>query len=511
MTRIGLILLVAALVCLEAAPSAVADGRMYAVINESATIPDQQALIHYASGVETLVIETRFSGTGKDFAWVVPVPAKPEIIAVSTGLFPTVRAMMKSELIDTYGLEVLAGVAAFVTIALFLISFCRDLVARVFLYAAVILFLGVFCLLPTLGKARGIDGPGIEVQDRQIVGAFETTTLAAASADELDAWLKTNGFATDARAKAAAADYIARGWCFVASRLRVDAQTGKPMTPHPLGFRFKTAQAVYPLKLTGTGSSSLSVDLFVFSDRMAHAPGMSVASCASPKRIEVLDDSSWYRRAVGEYNHTQLAALVAGATTVTKLSGTLSPARMAEDATLTWSAPESIRERVFGTTSAAAVGVLCAVGFVWLLVLGRAVRRFAGVTARGSSGAAPRWRIAMSAAACGLLVFWCLPKVPVRMVHLIGRSSLRLRELGYLLEMQVPEAPKSGPAFTLSVEWARSQMASVAKEAGLEPGPESPREEDSPGNYTLSMNGSVLEYRFYDENGLEHLVPIRAE
>src|ERR1043165_8386312 len=52
-------------------------------------IPDQRALIHYAGGIETLVSETSFAGSGTNFAWVVPLPAIPKIEPVSTRLFST--------------------------------------------------------------------------------------------------------------------------------------------------------------------------------------------------------------------------------------------------------------------------------------------------------------------------------------------------------------------------------------------------------------------------------------
>ena len=60
-------------------------------------IPDQQALLHYANGTETLVIETTFVGEGTNFAWVVPLPAAARLAASvqvlnrqTTGLFDTV-------------------------------------------------------------------------------------------------------------------------------------------------------------------------------------------------------------------------------------------------------------------------------------------------------------------------------------------------------------------------------------------------------------------------------------
>ena len=56
--------------------AALADGMVIPTIAYPAkiTIPDQCALICFTNGTERLVIETRFTGSGTNFAWVVPLP-----------------------------------------------------------------------------------------------------------------------------------------------------------------------------------------------------------------------------------------------------------------------------------------------------------------------------------------------------------------------------------------------------------------------------------------------------
>ena len=82
--------------CFMMPRAVIADGKVFMSLAEdpnSATMPDQQALIYYKDGVQTLVIETRFVGTAGNFAWVVPLPAPPEVAPATTGLFKTLRAM----------------------------------------------------------------------------------------------------------------------------------------------------------------------------------------------------------------------------------------------------------------------------------------------------------------------------------------------------------------------------------------------------------------------------------
>src|SRR6478609_4876272 len=102
------------LVILLVAAWARADGMVLpGSVNSRVQIPDQQALIHFQDGVETLVIETRFTGQGSDFAWIVPVPSVPEVSPVTTGVFPTLRFAMRPALGDPDRCKAIAWALAF--------------------------------------------------------------------------------------------------------------------------------------------------------------------------------------------------------------------------------------------------------------------------------------------------------------------------------------------------------------------------------------------------------------
>ncbi len=62
-------------------------------------IPDQRALIHFADGTETLVIDSAFKGEGTNFAWIIPVPSVPTVEPVTTGLFPTLQALFQPRVV----------------------------------------------------------------------------------------------------------------------------------------------------------------------------------------------------------------------------------------------------------------------------------------------------------------------------------------------------------------------------------------------------------------------------
>ena len=62
-------------------------------VAEPVRTPDQRALVAFDGSTETLVVETTFEGAGRDFAWIVPLPAKPVVEESTTGLFPTLEVL----------------------------------------------------------------------------------------------------------------------------------------------------------------------------------------------------------------------------------------------------------------------------------------------------------------------------------------------------------------------------------------------------------------------------------
>src|SRR5688500_2616667 len=85
---------VAAALALSAS-AALADGMMVpresdwkarrerAYINE----PEQKAVVYFSNGRERLIISPGYRGDASEFAWIVPVPARPKVDKVEGALF----------------------------------------------------------------------------------------------------------------------------------------------------------------------------------------------------------------------------------------------------------------------------------------------------------------------------------------------------------------------------------------------------------------------------------------
>lgn len=461
------------------------DGCAFFIAKPMAEMPGQQALIAYENGIQTLAIETRLTGQGTDCAWVVPLPARPEVSAASTGVFPSLRAMCLPA-IDRYR-EFTAPLVVLVIIGLVLMvtGGWRGIALVGFL-----LLLGLVTLMPTLVKVRSAGGAvaGVRVVDRKVVGAFEVVTLDASKGESLLGWLKENGFNVSERAGPVIEQYIKEGWCFVASKLYHEG--GEESTPHPLVFRFPAKEPVYPMRLTGLQGGPLDLELYVFGPGTAKVKGMKVETTGPVKRGESirvgrLPDPG---RDGIVLSHAGIEALAGSAAYLTKLVGSFTPAQMVEDLAIGFG-PRAVSGRTAmsrgdGTARAVDAGLLVA---ACGLVLGAVVLAVGRV---GVKAAGPRFAVILGAFAIGAATGLVTAATGPRTVEVGRWRPYRVEwfSIGSLLWERSAAAKKAGEVVT--IDWVRAEVKRILESGEvIHEDPEFPAplpiEEDSPGNYTL--------------------------
>ena len=474
--------------------AALADGRVIPTVAYPAkiTIPDQRALICFSNGTERLVIETRFTGAGTNFAWVVPLPGQPVIEEATTGLFPTLQYLFRPKIIHNVP-QFYLGVLIFTGI-ITLLRLAKKSAIDIVIYA-LLTFLFLFlaaALLPaarSAGRATLISNEAVSILDRKIVGVFETTTITSHDAKALQAWLSQNGYAVPTNAEPVIASYVKDGWVFVATKIRRDKPDNETSTPHPLSFTFKTDKPVYPMRLTGLNSQSLMVDLYVFSNARAAAPHFKVESCTRPN-----------------IDHPLLHKWIGDSTVATKLTVTLSPAEMRKDVWINWTSFSEKKNRLFSrdgafTTAlnfgtalfAACLVVVCFLAFAskahktkFLCLIG--IMAVASVILAG-------------------LVYRSLPKTEVIFVHGYRDSYPGLVILYRILH---------GGGWQTMAE-ARAKLQDVTSNSINSPkrfrgnwrndlvGGQI-REEDSPGNYLLRETNHQVQLIIFNDDGGEHVL-----
>lgn len=546
-----------------------ADGKVFppAAIPTEVTIPDQRALIRWSKGVEHLVIETRLAGSGTNFAWVVPLPSPPTVAPATSGLFPTLEHLLQPTVIhaatawwllglfgiamvfllltvrrtgnlkpgDVVGAAVLGfsvgavdqGEWVLLGLATFLISVLaleqvrrRGLGIWDVLVLCVLLFLVASLLLPALAKASAKGGSpetlaGITILDRQWAGVYETTTLTGRDGRSLREWFQREGYSFSPSVVPVFEEYLRDGWVFVASKVRRDVAVGTNSLP-PLSFTFATPQPVYPLRLTGVDNGNLDVELFVFGPERARADGFSVRTCrpVSHPPTDPAEIANWYPTYLSlPLLHPGLKTAVGNAAYVTRLRATLTPGQMRQDALLQWDGFAERQEVLYsarGAFTTAANGVLgiaslAAVSLILVPTWRRRIQPSAG-----------RWFLAgalLMTALIGFSYLW-FPVVPVRLES--GRDWLRSRgfrltDSQYALQFAIQDTRSDTNSALVTVDVVRETLREYLpfhlQRPNRPPFP-TPREEDSPGNYTLRTRHGGVDLLLYNGWGGVIEVPL---
>ena len=193
----------------------------------------QRAVILYGNSTEHLILSVSFEGDAEDFAWVIPVPDKPEIAISDPELF--------WELSD--------------------------------FTATAIPSPGFGCLF--FGGAAPGDQDGVDVIEEQVVGPYATAILSATNATALVDWLNANGYIFPGDGQEIISEYIEKEWYFVATKINaMDEDTGYALaegTIEPIVLSFASDEIVYPLRITSLSATNAmppEVLLYVFADHI---------------------------------------------------------------------------------------------------------------------------------------------------------------------------------------------------------------------------------------------------
>lgn len=487
---------------------ALGDGKIFTTGHAApAEIPEQSALIVYDGKVETLAIETRFVAKGKDFAWVVPLPAKPEIRAGTAGMFPTLRAMFLPRI---WVFEEAAPVFGFLGYLAVWAILCMLGLNEIALRFAVFGFLAWFVvcclLLPALETARAAEGmTGVTVLERSVVGDFDVSVVESPDAGEMSAWLSTNGFQSTADADRAIANYVRNGWVFAVSKLRRSFDDALLSAPTPLIFKFATGNPVYPMQLTGAGATTpLKLELFVFGKAFANASGFESVRRAD---VRVVEEGTWgvWRGSLEVcVSHTLLREIIGDAPCATQLRRTLLPAEMGGDVQISFAEASKTGNSVASPRAAVQAGI--AVGVLAFVVGGLGMMRWAsqiGPWPAGFRGIG----ISLALGCVSGLGLWALtPTMPIAKDSTWSELRRRAEILGACHEVLFPKVKIGLRADLNAAEISNAALQLLGVNPEL---PSGIRIEDSPGNFVVREIGGEFECVYYTWNGQELVERIR--
>ena len=519
------------------------------------TMPDQRVLLvwHEKEQTETLVIESRFTGAGHDFAWVVPLPSKPEVKPATSGTLPALAAMFRPAIAEEWsfapglavvlgallammlvfgaeGMKTLTRAAALaigvIGVLVVTLAAHNGLSALVLLVSVIFFLLSVLVwisstrawlapigvllsvgiiagtLLPTFSSVRGMSGgpapAGVEIE-HSTIGNYDVAVLSGTSADGIAQWLRDNRFALPLAAEPIVSEHTRAGGYFVAARLRRTADDTQPTAPAPLIFTFKTSQPIYPMKLTGAGATRpLDVEMFVFGDTRAVMDGMEVQACVPIEPSAAVDGQEWPRRSMDtiQLSHTALRELCAGTKIVTRLTGTFAPGQMNRDLTIRWeSSKGSTGLLKYAPGDTAGRAALAAFAMLFCSAIGAAWR-----WGTYQAPLRPALLSILTAAVAAGAIWFSLPTVPVVRIEPSIISRRRTQELAKNWLIRVVDLKPS--------ENTEAQVHEITQQVLKDSsfgGERSPvREGDAPNNYHLRrLPAGTWQFIWIDEYGRE--------
>jgi hypothetical protein len=206
-----------------------ADG--IAVTDEDSTIemPAQKAIIVWNEdrGHEDLILSVELLGS-PEAAWVVPLPALPEVKVASPDWFP------------------------------YLIDVTQPRVE----YRDKTVYHDGACLIMTVEVEKGV-----ELLSREEVGVYDVSILSADEPGELLDWLHDNSYSFPEEGGRVLDAYVEEGgWYFVAARVLPDESAHLSGDVQPLWLSFDTERPIYPMRLTALMKSYIHLLIFVLAD-----------------------------------------------------------------------------------------------------------------------------------------------------------------------------------------------------------------------------------------------------
>ncbi len=179
------------------------------------------AMIDWDGSTEELLVKVVFQSNDPSFAWLMPLPAQPEIEQGDLIRFEEAERISRPPDLS----DVAPG--------------------------------------SDEGAPPVVGGSAVDILDRQTIGGLRFVTLRGQRAEDVSRWMHKHGFVFHDRQEPVLQGYLDRGWVVVAARVAFDGDflSGSFL---PVRFTFPSEELTYPLAMTGSGHEHLGLEMRLF-------------------------------------------------------------------------------------------------------------------------------------------------------------------------------------------------------------------------------------------------------
>jgi hypothetical protein len=231
--RCCLALVIAATLASAARPAEACACGGYLPHEGEASVTEEHVLIRWDGKTEDIIMTLGVLGSSKEAAVIFPVPTRATVKLADSKIFDTLRELTKPRVENVY---------------------------RFF---------------PQIYEMAGGAGApsSVTLLERQKLGPFDVSTLAANDANALTDWLTANGYTLSPEIASGLQPYVAENWYFIAVRL-TPGEGGTELTGKldPLWITFPYDQIVYPMRLSAAARHSLTVYMYVLAEHRVQKP-----------------------------------------------------------------------------------------------------------------------------------------------------------------------------------------------------------------------------------------------
>lgn len=228
--RCFLAVFIAITLALAATPAEACGCGIYLPLEGEASVSEEHVLIRWDGQTEDIVMTLGVLGSSKEAAVIFPVPTRATVKLADGKVFDALRDLTK------------------------------PLVKNV---------IEIIPMIAFGGAAR----PPVTLLERQTLGPFDVSTLAATDANALGDWLSANGYNLPPEVINALKPYVDQNWYYIAVRLSPEAgEDGLTGALDPLWITFPYDKIVYPMRPSALARNHLTVFMYILADHRVQKP-----------------------------------------------------------------------------------------------------------------------------------------------------------------------------------------------------------------------------------------------